>query len=511
MRLTGRIDGTPAQLWHEEVLAPQFDYEAEHLLAFYVAIEKVLLLEYLRMGLVDQAAATRLAGRLDLVTRDRLRADPAGNMSDIAFALERFVLDGAGTAVPAWHVDRSRNDLQACAQLMAARERLLDVAGHLLAFARAAWRRAAGCAEMPMPGYTHLQPAQVVTPGFYLAAVVEETLTVLRRLTVTYAEIDSSPLGSGAMAGQELAWDRDRMARLLGFSRVQPHALVGVASRTWALNLASDLSGYGIVLSRLVTDLMAWGSDAYGFIELPDELSGISSAMPQKKNYPVLERIRGRSTRLAGYAVAIALGHRATPYANTVEVSKEAGANIAPLTDAATSALRLFTAVVEELAFREDRMRAACETSFLGAFTLANLLTMQIGVPWRTAQVIAGRYVADAVKRGRTSADPDEGALRALLADGGYSVEDAAGMLAESFDVDRCLRAKRSPGSAHPDAVRELLAVQGEALDLAEAQWRDRSAAVLASLAGQGRFADAAAGLDLFHDFDRDQEEASWA
>ncbi len=503
MRLTGRIDGTPAQLWHEEVLAPQFDYEAEHLLGFYVAIEKVLLLEYLRMGLVDRAAASGLANRLDLVTRERLRADPQENLSDIAFALERFALDGRDVAFPAWHVDRSRNDFQACAQLMAARERLLGVARHLLAFGRAAERRAAQCAEMPMPGYTHLQPAQVVTPGFYLAAVVEETLAVLRRLGVTYAEIDSSPLGSGAMAGQELAWDRDRMARLLGFSRVQPHALVGVASRTWALNLASDLSGYGIVLSRLATDLMAWGSGAYGFIELPDELSGISSAMPQKKNYPVLERIRGRSAHLTGYAVAIAIGHRATPYANTVEVSKEAGADIAPLTDAAVSTLRLFTLVIEELILRADRMRAACETSFLGAFTLANLLTMRAGVPWRTAQVIAGRYVAEEVKRGRTSADPDEGALDALLADGGYAVEDAAGMLAESFDVDRCLRAKRSSGSAHPGAVRELLAVQGEALDLAEAEWENRNAAVLASLAGEGRFADAAAGCD--------HHGASWA
>jgi argininosuccinate lyase len=497
MRLTGRIDSAPAQLWHEEVLAPQFDYEAEHLLGYYVAIEKVLLLEYLRMGLADRATACRLADRLDSVTRGRLRADPAENLSDIAFALERAALDGRDTVFPAWHVDRSRNDFQACAQLMAARERLLSVARHLTAFGRAAWRRAAQCAEMPMPGYTHLQPAQVVTPGFYLAAVIEETLAVLRRLGVTYAEIDLSPLGSGAMAGQELAWDRDRMARLLGFSRVQPHALVGVASRTWALNLASDLSGYGVVLSRFTTDLMAWGSAAYEFIELPDELAGISSAMPQKRNYPILERIRGRSAHLAGHAVAIAIGHRATPYANTVEVSKEVGADIAPLTDAAVSTLRLLTLVIEELSFREDRMRAVCETSFLGAFTLANLLTMKAGVPWRKAQVIAGRYVAEAAKQGRTSADPDEGALGAILSDSGYAVEDAAGLLAESFDVDRCLRAKRSSGSAHPVAVRELLAVQGEALDQAEAEWRDRSAAVLASLAGEGRFAEAAGGCDF--------------
>ncbi|MFD2122944.1 lyase family protein [Streptomyces cirratus] len=64
---------------------------------------------------------------------------------------------------------------------------------------------------MPMPGYTHFQAAQVITPGFHLAAVAEHLLHTQRRLVQTYDGIDACPLGAGAMAGQELPWDRDRM------------------------------------------------------------------------------------------------------------------------------------------------------------------------------------------------------------------------------------------------------------------------------------------------------------
>jgi hypothetical protein len=54
---------TPAQLWHDEVLAPQFRYEVANLLPWYLAIEKVLLPEYVRMGLADPVHAGALAGQ----------------------------------------------------------------------------------------------------------------------------------------------------------------------------------------------------------------------------------------------------------------------------------------------------------------------------------------------------------------------------------------------------------------------------------------------------------------
>jgi len=467
--LSGRIDAAPSDVWHEEVLAPQFEYELRHLLPHYLAIEKVLLLEYRRMGLLDGAECAAIAARLQGVTRHSIAADPMANTSDIAFAIERHVTDGltGGSAdgprdgpwqpPAAWHADRSRNDLQATAQLMFARELVLATVEALLVFDDAAARLAAGTAELPMPGYTHLQAAQVITPAFWLTALSAEVHRTLRRLTMSYHELDAAPLGAGAMAGQELPWDRDRMAALLGFGSPQPHALVAVASRGAVLSVAADLSGLGVALSRFCTDLMTWGSSEYRFVDLPDALSGISSAMPQKKNFPILERIRGRTAHLSSLHLDMAIGQRSTPYTNMVEVSKEAGAHLYGLFDTARSVLRLFTTVLDELRFDADAMRAACEREYLGGFTLANLLTLRAGVPWRLAQVIAGRYVVAAIERDLPPAKPDGALLATIAAEAGHRVDGGEALLAGAFTVSGALQAKRSAGSTNPHAVAELL------------------------------------------------------
>jgi len=477
MTLSGRIAAEPARLWHDEVLAPQFGYEVVHLLPWYLAIEKVLLLEYVRMELADPVHAGALAARLTDIQATGITPDPAENMSDVAFAVERYVASGPVPPFPAWHVDRSRNDLQACAQLLWGRDQLIASAQALHALGVAAARLARSSAAIAMPGHTHLQAAQVITPGFYFAAMSEEILRTLRRLDFSFGEVDQCPLGAGAMAGQELDWDRERMARLLGFSEPAPHALVAVASRGWALSVAGDLSAFGVVLSRFVTDLMMWGSSEFGYIDLPDELSGISSAMPQKRNFPVLERVRGRSAHLVSLALDIALGQRSTPYSNMVEVSKESCAHLLQLFDALRSVTTLLAAVLGSLTLRADRMRAACEREYLGAFTLANLLTMRAGLPWRSAQVVAGRYVVAAIERRLAPSAPDGELLAELAAAAGHQVASPAELLTEAFDVDAALTVKRSAGSANPVAVTDLLAAHEAEYAQAGARWSARHTA----------------------------------
>ncbi|MET9580285.1 argininosuccinate lyase [Streptomyces sp. DT199] len=481
--LTGRIAAGPDALLRAEVLEPQLRFEIDALLPWYVQLEKVLLLEYRRLGLLDGAQVGAVADLLDRVTPEAVAREAGESMSDIAFTLERHVARGLTAVPPAWHVDRSRNDLQAAAQQMQGRARLLECAEQLIAFGRTALRTARRGAGLVMPGYTHMQPAQVISPAFYFAALCDQVLHTLERLESVYRTADASPMGAGAMAGQELPWDRARMAALLGFTEVRTHALRAVAQRDWALEACAEFSLLGVTLSRFVTDLMTWGGAGYGFVDLPDHWSGISSAMPQKKNFPVLERIRARTAHLGAAYTAIATGQRSTPYSNSVEISKEASAGVPAAFDTVGSVLRLFGAVLENLRFREDRMREACESEYLGGFTLANLLTLRAGVPWRTAQVAAGRYIVQAVERGLSPAEPDGALLDAVLAAEGHTAQNAADLLAESMSVPGALTAKRSDGSASPDAVRSLLTDQETAFDALEKSWHGRRAGIDAAAA----------------------------
>lgn len=472
--LTGRIGADPARLLHEDVLEPQFAYEVEHLLPAYLAIEAVFASEYRRMGLITAREAAAIGQALREIEPSMLTADPGANLSDIAFAIERQVAARVGAPIPRWHIDRSRNDLQSCAQLMFGRDLLFGIARQLQAFGDEVRRTASRLTDVPMPGYTHLQPAQVITPGFYLAALSDEVRHALDRLRTTYDELDHCPLGAGAMAGQELSWDRPRMARLLGFAGVREHALASVASRAWASEITGELALFGVTLSRFVTDLMAWASGEYGFLDLPDEWSGISSAMPQKKNFPVLERIRGKTGHLVAAHVDLLLGLRNTPYANSVEVSKEATAPLYGACATLATTLRLATAVVAGMRFDADRMRSACEREYLGGFTLANLLTLNSGVPWRTAQVIAGQYIVEALQRGLPPRNYDPDLLRDVAARHGCQLTDPAPALAEAFDVDRNLWRKQSSGSANPEQVRQLLDRQAAEYRQVAADWDDR-------------------------------------
>jgi argininosuccinate lyase len=460
--LTGRIADSPSALLRDEVLDPQFRQDSANQFRWLVCVEKALLAEYRRMEVIDEAGTLGIAAALTEVERTGVRADPDANMSDLALAIERGVLGHID--LPVWHVDRSRNDLQATAQLLAGRVRVLRAITQLLNCARAAHRLAGRHTEDVFPGYTHLQAAQVITPGFFVGALTEHLLHSVRRLLSTYDGLNRCPLGAGALAGQELAWDRDRLSRLLGFDGPVRHALVAVASRSWLLELAAECSVFAVGTSRWLTDLMTFCGSEHGLADLPDELAGISSAMPQKKNYPILERIRGRTAHLSAWYVDVAMGQRNTPLSNTVEVSKESAAQLDPAMDSLRSGLRLLTAVLENLEFRTGHARDRCADEYLGGFSLANTLTLQAHVPWRNAQVIAGRYIVAAIAMGLRAGTPD-GALLRRIADGqGYRIPDPEPILRAAFDPVAELDRRRTPGSAHPASVRALLAHQQEEL-----------------------------------------------
>jgi argininosuccinate lyase len=455
--LTGRINQNPSALVIEEVLRPQFEYELQHVLPGYLLIEQALLAEYVRLEILTPAAAQRIARLVAAITPEALQAHAAASMTDIAFAIETLVAGGLQPPVPLWHVDRSRNDLQACAQLMALRQQVLAIAGELLALIEAALALATRTTGIPMPGYTHYQAAEVISPGFYLAAMAEQMLQSCQQLLATYDLINASPLGAGAIAGQHLAWDRAQLARLLGFDRAQPHALVCVASREWALRVSAEIAILGTSLSRFATDLLLWGGSQHGFIDLPDQLAGISSAMPQKKNFPILERIRGRTAHMTALFTDLAMGQRSTPFTNLVEVSKEAGANLIHQLASARSTLRLCTLVLQHLEFREDRLLDACAAEFFGGFQLANTLALNHGIPYRRAQVLTGRFILALIQRGAAPCDADASLLTAICAAEGHTVTLDEPSLRAMFDSEQNLWSKQSTDSANPQAVELLL------------------------------------------------------
>nr|WP_278259838.1 lyase family protein [Nocardioides convexus] len=239
--------------------------------------------------------------------------------------------------------------------------------------AEVAHARAAEDVTSPMPGYTHLQAAQVITPGFYLSAVAEQVVQVSERLLSTHDRLNRSPLGAGPMSGQEPGLGPRPAGPRRGLHRAG-------AACPGRRRLAPVAAGRRRGPRRC-------GRRAQPVPDRPDvvvlqrarpgrvrrtSLAGISAAMPQKKNYPVLERLRGRTAHLLAFHVDIATGQRNTAFSNSVEVSKEAGLHAATLFAETRSVLAGTTLVLDRLHWRVDRMRAACAGDHFGGLTLAN-------------------------------------------------------------------------------------------------------------------------------------------
>jgi argininosuccinate lyase len=478
---TGRINRPPALVLEETVLGRRFDWEIRHLLRHYLWIELAHLGEYLRMGTMDLAACTRIRGVVLDLTEDEVTSRRLTAMSDPLFALEQAIHARLTPSLPpAWHVDRSRNDVQACAQLMLGREQILAAAAGIRGLGHAACAAADRHRAAIMPGYTQHQAAQAITLGFYLAALAETVTSAAESLQALYHAVDLSPLGAGALAGLELPWDRCRLATALGFAGPQPHALTCVASRTWVLRTAAELSVLGVTLSRFLTDLITWTGASCRFLDLPDELAGISSAMPHKRNFPVLERVRGMTGHLTGLSMDLLIGQRNTPYTNLVEVSKENSRFLADLFSVCEEMLLLFTHVLAELRFRPEQARAALRTEPLAASTVANHLTLAHEIPARTAQKTVGQWIAQAAAGGNDSA-PDgltSAGLTAAAGAMGFAVELDEAVLGQLLDAEASVYRKSTSGSTGPDQVSLLLETVQDRLRAADLMAADCTARI---------------------------------
>ena len=92
---------------------------------------------------------------------------------DIHTAVERRLFELAGPVAGMLHTGRSRNDQVATDLRMWARRACTDLLVALAGLQEALMTRAGEHRTDPMPGYTHLQRAQVVSLGHHLLAYVE--------------------------------------------------------------------------------------------------------------------------------------------------------------------------------------------------------------------------------------------------------------------------------------------------------------------------------------------------
>lgn len=399
------------------------------------------------VGLISSTDADAIVNGLDQVAEELATGgrtlDPA--LEDIHMNVETRLIELIGEAGRRLHTARSRNDQVATDLKLFARRASVDIMAGIDQARLALIRQAKNHAHTLLPGYTHLQRAQVVTLGHHLLAYAEMLARDRGRFMDAQRRAAESPLGSGALAGTGLPIDRARTAAELKFSAGPTHnSLDAVSDRDFAAEIAFAAALMAVHLSRLGEELVLWSTTEFGFVRLGEGYCSGSSLMPQKRNPDIAELLRGKSGRAIGDVVALLTISKGL----TLAYNKDLQETQEPLYDAIETALQslaVLPGLIAGLEFDVQRMAAAAADPALGATDLAEELVRR-GMPFRTAHEVIGRLVRRAEERKVT--------LRELKPDDLRDVDPAlSAEVMEALDPRRAVGARVLPGGPAPDMV----------------------------------------------------------
>jgi argininosuccinate lyase len=412
------------------------------------------------VGLISAADGEAITAGLDQVAgefeRGERKMDAA--LEDVHMNVEARLIELVGEPARRLHTARSRNDQVATDLRLYARRSAIDLVVAIDRTRLALARRAREHADTLLPGYTHLQRAQVVTLGHHLLAYAEMLRRDRGRLIDATVRAGQSPLGSGALAATSLPIDRAHTARGLEFDEPTRNSLDAVSDRDFAAEIAFACALLGVHASRLGEELVLWSTTEFGFVRLGEGYCSGSSLMPQKRNPDIAELLRAKPARVIGDLVALLTVSKGL----TLAYNKDLQETQEPFYDAVETArqvLAVLPGLVDNLEFDTERMRAAAEDPALGATDLAEEL-VRGGMPFRTAHEVVGKLVRRAEER-RVS-------LRALdAADLGDVDAKLTPKVLEALDPARAVAARTVTGGPAPEGVRrELAALDAELRDL---------------------------------------------
>ena len=379
----------------------------------FMAGEDVLLdRELFPFDIQATAAHVRGLERIDILNSDEsanlcalldelLSEFAAGNFildeqyEDGHSAIEVFLTERAGKLGARVHTGRSRNDQVAVATRLFMKDCLQQVIELNVRIALSCLSLAEQHANVPMPGYTHLQRAVPSSVGLWIGGFAEAFIDNLALAQRTLNLIDSSPLGTAAGYGVNLALDRDGVAAELGFERIQVNPMYAQNSRgKFEIMVLQALLHALQDVRRLAWDLSLFTTSEFDFVRLPDQYTTGSSIMPNKSNPDVVELLRGRAATLEAAIVEIqATLSLPSGYQRDLQLTK------APLirgTRSALQALAIVPGLVSGLEFNQERMlEAITPEMFATDIALQNAAS---GVPFREAYLMAKKRIDEIVQ-----------------------------------------------------------------------------------------------------------------
>ena len=387
---------------------------------------------------------------------DRILADSASPAfyegaldEDIHTLVIRKLKETAGDVADKIHTGRSRNEQVSLDVRLWLREECDHARSLIAGLMEALLALAAQYPGAVIPGYTHMRRAQAVLWPHYLLAYFEMFARDWERFGEARRRANVLPLGSGALAGSGFPFDRDAIARDLGFDSITRNSMDVSGDRDFVLDFLYAASAAMLHLSRLAEDWILYSSEEFGWLDLSDQVTSGSSLMPQKKNPDSLELIRGKCGRVIGSLTSLMVTMKGLPMTYNRDMQEDK----VPLFEAAdqlAGSLEMSREVVSSTKLNAAVPAEAAESSWLVATDIAEALA-RAGMPFHQAHRLAGRFVLESVRTGRKPSDwtPNEMARFAPE----FTAEIAA-----CLHPKKGMESREIPGGTGPSAVAKALA-----------------------------------------------------
>ena len=424
------------------------------LLPYEIAVDRAWAKALEPIGIFTATEVKQTLAALDKIG-DRAKTNSAwveslgASAEDVHHFVEKALVEELGPLGWKLHTGRSRNELIATDFRLFVMDAAAEIQRGLENLLNAFLLQAKANLGVPMAGMTHMQQAQPILLSHFLLAHAEAFTRDVTRLQHAATSSDACPMGSGAVAGNSFAIDRDTIARELGFSRITANSLDAVSDRDFALDYLFALTGIATHLSRLAEDFVIFASQEFSYVILPEEYSTGSSLMPQKKNPDAWELIRGKTGRITGTLLSLLTTLKGLPtsYQRDLQEDKEA---LFAAHDQVEDMLAIAAGALATTKFNVERLRAAAANPALLATEAADYLVRK-GVPFRQAHDIIGKVLREAEKENVSwTALPIE-TLQKISSS--FQAD-----FVNSLSVDAALAAKNVPGGTAPESVRAATA-----------------------------------------------------
>jgi argininosuccinate lyase len=473
------------------VLNENFEDAKAQFLAPLMAIHYAHLVMLRERGIVNGPDASAIRDALNSISLEAVRcAQYDGACEDLFFYVERLLVEACGEETAGrLHTARSRNDIDMTMYRMQQRSLVLGVIEGVLQLRSVLLDHAERHREDVFAAHTHTQPAQPTTIAHYLLAVVEQLERDTTRLAAAYISTNQNPLGSCAITGTSFPIDRDRTTALLGFDRTTGNTYGSIATVDYLLESVSAVAVLVTGLGRVVQDLLLWCTSEFAYLRLADGFVQCSSIMPQKRNPVALEHARAIASKAVGQAGAILLAVHNTPFGDIVDTEDDLQPLVHSMFTDASRAIMLVAASMATARFETKRTAERARQGFITVTELADTLTRDHNVPFKTSHSIGSRFVAESSRR---PSDPPARILREVserMLGRAIGFTDAA--LADVLSPEHFVRVRKTPGGPAPEESASAIARSRASL-LADTDWHGKAIERLHAAAGDLKAAAAA-------------------